>query len=65
MYEKCCLENNPGAVLFMYARGNFSEGYNFKQDLCRAVIVIGVPNLNLQSPKVLMKYAKFNKGFPL
>ena len=40
-----------GAILFCVARGKFSEGENFKGDLCRGVIIMGIPNLNLKSPK--------------
>lgn len=32
-----------GAYLFTVMRGKFSEGIDFKDDLCRAMIVVGVP----------------------
>ena len=35
------------------ARGKFSEGENFNGALCRGVIIIGIPNLNLNSPKYI------------
>lgn len=42
-------------MLFATARGNYSEGFDFKDKLCRGVIMIGVPNLNITSPKIKMK----------
>ena len=55
-------------MLFATARGNYSEGFDFKDKLCRGVIMIGVPNLNITSPKIKMKkiylsekYLKDNK----
>ena len=40
----------------------YSEGYNFKDDFCRGIIMVGVPNSNLADPKIIMKkrfYEKF------
>jgi len=34
------------------ARGKYSEGFNFINELCRALIMIGVPNLNITAAKV-------------
>jgi Rad3-related DNA helicase len=34
------------------ARGKFAEGFNFKNDLCRGLFMIGVPNLDIKSAKV-------------
>ena len=39
----------------MVHRGKYSEGYNFKDDLCRGVFMIGVPNKNIREPKIIMK----------
>ena len=44
--------DNKGAVLFCVARGKFSEGYDFKDQYCRGVIMVGIPNLNIKSPKI-------------
>ena len=35
--------------------GKYSEGYNFKDHLCRGIIMVGVPNSNLSDPKIIMK----------
>ena len=46
------------------ARGKFSEGFNFKYNLCRALFIIGVPNLDIKSAKVQLKkifYEKIDK----
>jgi len=50
---KC--EKEKGAILFSVCRGNYSEGYNFKNELCRAVIMIGLTNLNVKDPKLILK----------
>ena len=39
----------------MVARAKFAEGANFSDNLARAVILIGVPYLNIKSLKVMMK----------
>ena len=39
----------------MVHRGKYSEGYNFKDDLCRGVFMVGVPNKNIKEPKIIMK----------
>ena len=48
-------------MLFCVCRGKYSEGYNFKDDLCRGLFLIGVPNLNIKNPKIQMKI-KFYKN---
>ena len=48
----------------MVHRGKYSEGYNFKDNLCRGIFMIGVPNENIQKPKIIMKeifYQKYQK----
>ena len=54
-YKKWCVEETigakKGAILFSVCRGKYSEGYNFSGKLCRAVIIIGVPNLSFVAPK--------------
>jgi Rad3-related DNA helicase len=48
----------------MVHRGKYSEGYNFKDDLCRGIFMVGVPNKNIREPKIIMKeifYRKFSK----
>ena len=45
----------------MVHSGKYSEGYNFKDNLCRAIIMVGVPNKCLIDHKIIMKklfYAK-------
>jgi len=34
-----------GPVLFCVIRGKYAEGYDFKDNLCRNIAIIGVPNL--------------------
>ena len=35
--------------------GKYSEGYNFKDNFCRGIIMVGVPNSNISDPKIIMK----------
>ena len=53
-YFKECKSQN-GAILFAVCRGNYSEGFNFSGKKARAVILIGVPNLNIKNIKYKMK----------
>jgi Rad3-related DNA helicase len=41
--------------LFAVARGKYSEGINFKDEYCRGIIMVGVPNQYIESPKMRMK----------
>ena len=52
---KTAAQRKPGAVLFCVFRGKFSEGFDFKNELCRLTVIIGVPYQNLQSPKIQSK----------
>ena len=45
----------------MVHRGKYSEGYNFKDDLCRGVFMIGVPKKNIKDPKIIMKEIFYQK----
>ena len=40
-YKKDAL--GKGAMLFCYCRGRVSEGYDFKDEMARAVVMIGIP----------------------
>ena len=41
--------------MFMVFRGNYSEGKDFPNDFCRGLIIIGVPNLNIEDPNLKLK----------
>ena len=45
----------------MVHRGKYSEGYNFKDNLCRGIFMIGVPNENIQKSKIIMKEIFYQK----
>ena len=44
-----------GGVLLSVCRGSCSEGMNFKDDMARMVIVIGIPYAMLYDPKIQLK----------
>ena len=60
VYKELCKKD--GAILFCVARGKFTEGHNFSDDLCRGLFIIGVPNLNINSLKTKLKHQYFNHG---
>ena len=37
--DKCVKEK--GAILFAVCRAKYDEGYNFPDELCRAVVIVG------------------------
>ena len=49
------IRKGNGAILLIVFRANFSEGFNFKDDLCRAMVVVGQPYPNLKDPKLKLK----------
>ena len=56
--------NNKGAILLSVCRGSCSEGMNFKDDMARLVIVVGIPYAMLYDAKVQLKKEfqdEFNK----
>ena len=38
--------------MFAVCRGNFDEGINFENELSRAVVIIGVPNIDFMNPRI-------------
>ena len=50
------ITKNGNAIMLIVFRAKFSEGYNFKDELCRTVIVIGLPYPSLGDSKVRLKY---------
>lgn len=44
-----------GAILMAVCRGRVSEGLDFKDELCRCVMIIAPPLASFVDPKVLIK----------
>lgn len=49
------LPKSPGCFLFGICRGKVSEGIDFSDDMCRAVVVTGLPFAPYLDPKVKLK----------
>ena len=54
-YKNIIKNENRGAILMSYCRGRISEGLDFKYNAARLVIIVGVPNLSLKAPNVILK----------
>ena len=48
-----------GAILVSVCRGKVSEGYDFNDELARAVMIIGLPYPNIGDTKIIMRQEYF------
>ena len=44
-----------GQIIFSICWGKISEGYDFTDDMARAVIVIGIPIANIKEKKMILR----------
>ena len=51
-YISDCINKEKGPILFGVCRAKFAEGHDFKDDLCRNMAIIGIPNL-ASTPKLI------------
>lgn len=56
------IESANKALLFAVVGGKVSEGINFKDDMCRLVLVCGLPYPNPQDPVLMEKMRFLDKG---
>ncbi|EUT78569.1 hypothetical protein PFAG_05145 [Plasmodium falciparum Santa Lucia] len=54
-YEILIKKKRKGAILMGVCRGKISEGIDFKDDCCRAVIICGLPYGNVYDSKIIFK----------
>ena len=55
--------NNKNSILFSVVRGSISEGIDFKDDIARIVICIGIPYANFFEDKIKLKMIYLNKFY--
>lgn len=63
-YKDFVNKNNKGIFLCV-CRGKLSEGLNFKDNLARAIFVIGIPFLHLNDSRVILKKSFHDDNFTL
>lgn len=55
------VESRKGAILVCVCRGRASEGIDFPDHYCRAVIMVGVPYPNVKDPYLIEKEGHFRR----
>ena len=45
--------SKKGAIMGLICRGKLSEGIDFPDGLCRAVIIVGIPYANIRDPYII------------
>jgi chromosome transmission fidelity protein 1 len=57
-------QGEPGALLLAVVGAKLSEGLNFADDLARAVVIVGLPFANAQSPELQERMKYMNRLDP-
>lgn len=62
MKRECHDPNSSGAILFLVMGGKFSEGVDFKNELARIIVVLGLPLANFKGSNVQAKKKYLEKA---
>ncbi len=52
IYKTQILEKKKKCVIFAYCRGKLYEGIDFKDDLARFILIVGIPYLPINDPLI-------------
>ena len=57
-----CIDGGQSSVLFAVCRGKVSEGINFSDTYCRAIVIVGIPFPSTVDRQIALKKEFQNKA---
>ena len=61
LYKENIIEKKINSIIFAVMGGKLSEGINFNDDLCRILIIVGMPYSNIKSIEIKEKIKYYDK----